>query len=120
MTWVYDVRKKTFERDGAIQFAGQYAGAPGFKDNPDQECLIDRGALPRGKYRIGRPITKHRSAGRYVLPLTPYAENKMCGRAGFLIHGDNGAGTASKGCIVLDPRFRKLIAESGDRELLVK
>ncbi|WP_084110420.1 DUF2778 domain-containing protein [Erwinia typographi] len=44
----------------------------------------------------------------------------MCGRDGFLIHGDNGRGTASNGCIVASLDVRKRIADSGDRELLVK
>lgn len=120
MTWVYDVRKKSFMQNGAYKFSAMYAGAEGYKDNPDLQCEVNKGPLPRGKYSIGGPIAKHPTAGRFFLRLTPYSGNNMCGREGFLIHGDNGHGTASNGCIVLAPNFRKTIADSGDRELIVK
>lgn len=120
MTWTYDVRKRTFTRDGEFMFNALYAGAEGFKDDPAVECEVNKGPLPRGKYQIGRPMAHHPTAGRFVLRLTPYAGNSMCGRSGFLIHGDNGRGTASNGCIVAAYDFRKRIAESGDRELIVK
>ncbi|WP_241666608.1 tlde1 domain-containing protein [Jejubacter calystegiae] len=97
-----------------------YAGAPDYKNNPDLQCVVNKGPLPRGKYTIGRPIAHHPTAGRFVLRLTPYASNNMCGRAGFLIHGDNGRGTASNGCIVASFDIRRQIAESADRELIVK
>lgn len=121
MTWVYDVRKKTFTHNGVYQFSARYAGAPGYKDNPDYECLINKGPLPRGKYRIvGIPFT-HEIAGAYTLRLEPYAENNMCGRAGFLIHGDSrkNPGAASNGCIILAPRYRQQIYDSEDREVIV-
>jgi len=44
----------------------------------------------------------------------------MCGRTGFLIHGDNGKGTASNGCIVASLEVRQKIAASGVKELNVK
>jgi len=119
MTWVYDVKKKTFAQNNVYKFSARYAGAPGYKNDPNVECIVNKGPLPRGKYRISRPITKHPTAGRFVLRLTPYPENNMCGRDGFLIHGDNNKGTASKGCIILDLEFRRIIAESDDRELIV-
>lgn len=120
MTWIYDVRKRTFTQNGEYQFSALYAGAEGYKDDPDLECVANKGPLPRGKYKIGSPVANHPTAGRYVLRLTPYAGNNMCGRAGFLIHGDNGQGTASHGCIVASLDVRTKIASSGDRELIVK
>ncbi|WP_338558493.1 tlde1 domain-containing protein [Erwinia sp. E_sp_B04_7] len=120
MTWIYNVNANTFEQNGTFKFNGLYAGAEGYKNNTEFECEINKGSLPRGKYRISRPIAKHQTAGRFVLRLTPYIENEMCGRAGFLIHGDNGRGTASNGCIVATYDARLEIAESGDRELIVK
>jgi len=120
MTWVYDVRKKSFTQNGRYKFDALYAGAEGYKDNPDLECEVNKGPLPRGKYKIGAPIANHPTAGRFVLRLTPYSGTNMCGRTGFLIHGDNGHGTASNGCIVASLNVRREIAESGDRELIVK
>jgi len=121
MTWVYDVRKKSFTHNGVYKFSAQYAGAPGYTDNPDYECLKDKGPLPRGKYRIvGMPFT-HPKAGPYTLRLEPYAENNMCGRDGFLIHGDSirDPGTASNGCIILLRDYRRKLYISGDREIIV-
>ncbi|QEW32684.1 tlde1 domain-containing protein [Erwinia billingiae] len=120
MTWIYDVRKKSFTLNGVYKFDALYAGAEGYKDDPGLECEVNKGPLPRGKYRIGNPVAKHPTAGRFVMRLTPYAGNSMCGRAGFLIHGDNGHGTASNGCIVASFSIRKEIADSGDKELIVR
>ena len=120
MTWFYKVKTRNFEKDGAFQFKAKYAGAPGYKDDPEQKGVLNKGPLPRGKYLISDPILKHPTAGAYVLRLTPHPDNKMCGRSGFLIHGGNGKGTASKGCIILHPKFRKIIAESGDKALVIK
>ena len=54
--------------------------------------------------------------------LTPYVENQMCGRDGFMIHGDSSAhpGAASDGCIVLNLPYRKIIAASKDKILVVE
>ncbi len=119
MTWVYDVRKRSFTQNGVYKFNALYAGAEGYKNDPVTECLRNKGPLPRGKYRIGSPIARHPKAGRFVLRLTPYAGNNMCGRDGFLIHGDNGQGTASEGCIVTSFEVRREISVSGDKELVV-
>lgn len=120
MAWTYNVVLKTFKHNGQYKFRALYAGAPGYKDNPGYECLKDKGPLPRGKYRMAGPIAHHPVAGRYVIRLTPCSGKAMCGRDGFLIHGDNGKGTASHGCIVLHPKHRENIIKSGDKELIVE
>ncbi|WP_235955855.1 tlde1 domain-containing protein [Rouxiella aceris] len=120
MSWVYEVNKKAFYLNGEFKFYAMYAGAPDYKDDSKFECLLNKGPLPRGKYTISGKQQRHRTAGVYVLVLAPYSTNKMCGRAGFLIHGDNGKGTASEGCIVADRAYREFIWESKDRELIVK
>lgn len=43
MTWFYHVKTRKFERDGLFQFKAEYAGAPGYKDDPQKECLINKG-----------------------------------------------------------------------------
>ncbi|MBS0969067.1 DUF2778 domain-containing protein [Chimaeribacter arupi] len=119
MTWVYNVRKRSFEQNGVYKFSADYAGAPGYKNEPDFECVVNKGPLPRGKYKIvGKPF-RHHHAGPYTLRLQPYSTNNMCGRNGFLIHGGNSKGTASNGCIILHPTFRRVLYESGDKELIV-
>lgn len=122
MTWVYNVKTKKFTLNREYMFEARYAGAPGYKDNPEHECLVNKGPLPRGRYRIvGVPFT-HKKAGRYTLRLEPDAHNKMCGRAGFLIHGDSkkDPGTASNGCIVVDFGFRQKIWDSNDKEIIIE
>lgn len=122
MAWVYNVNKRTFYLNENLQFKAKYAGAPGYKNDTQYECIANKGPLPRGKYRIvGQPF-KHPTAGKFTLRLQPYASNNMCGRAGFLIHGDSDKhpGEASNGCIVLDPRLRQRIWESMEKELIVE
>jgi len=97
-----------------------YSGAGAGKNNPEMENVHDVGPIPRGRYRIGKPVDTV-THGPRVLPLTPFPENKMFGRSGFLMHGDSvvNPGTASEGCIV-QPRFaRERVAESGDDVLVV-
>lgn len=97
-----------------------YAGADDGKNNPDMQDVQKVGPLPRGKYSIGAPCDTQ-THGPYVLRLTPDADNDMCGRAGFLIHGDSTAhpGAASEGCIILARPIRERIWNSGDRDLEV-
>ena len=83
------------------------------------QCIQDIGPIPRGRYTIGS-ATDHPSP--FTLSLTPDPANDMCGRSGFLIHGDSVQlpGWASQGCIVIaDPLIRKKIAESGIDQLSV-
>ncbi len=121
MTWVYNVAENKFYRDGAYQFDGLYAGAPGFKNDPQYQCLKEKGALPNGTYSIGSPYNSPHT-GSYTLALTPRSSNNMCGRDAFRIHGDSRRtpGGASNGCIVASLVRRKEIWDSGDRELIVK
>jgi len=122
MTWVYDVKKRTFTHDGTLEFTARYAGAPGFKNDSQFEGLENKGPLPRGRYKIVGIPFKHPHAGAYTLRLQEYSTNSMHGRSGFLIHGDSTQhpGAASNGCIVLDPAFRHRIYESNDKELIVQ
>jgi hypothetical protein len=102
-------------QDGARDLIGTgYSGseAHGGKNNPHAQCEKDIGPIPRGIYTIGAPFT---GPSPFSLRLTPDSNNDMCGRDGFLIHGDSIAhpGTASHGCIILNRTERNLIAESG-------
>lgn len=120
MTWEYDVTTHTFTRAGEKHKAN-YAGASGYKNDTSQECVSNKGPLPRGTYTIGAP---HNSAhtGKYTLNLTPNLSNNMCGRSAFRIHGASSKKPldSSEGCIVAPLSVRKSIWASGDRELKVK
>ena len=56
MAWIYNVITKKFSRNGDYKFSAEYAGSPGYKDNPDDECVKNKGLLPRGNYHITGPI----------------------------------------------------------------
>jgi type VI secretion system (T6SS) effector TldE1-like protein len=100
--------------DGMRDLIGKgYSGseAEGGKNNPHAQCEKDIGPIPRGRYTIGAPFA---GPSPLSLRLTPDAANDMCGRDGFLIHGDSIAepGTASHGCIILNRLQREQIAAS--------
>lgn len=101
-------------------FSSMYAGAAGFRDDPAFQCVKNKGPLPRGSYTMSDPVARHSTAGCFVLRLTSHRGNSMCSRSGFLMHGGNGLGTASNGCAVLEFRYRKILAKSSDRELIVE
>lgn len=96
-----------------------YSGHGDGKNNPDQEKVKDVGPIPAGLYKIGEPF-KHEKAGAMTMRLTPDG-HKAHDRTGLLIHGDNGKGdeSASTGCVVLKPEYRKTIADSGITKLRV-
>lgn len=121
MPWVYKVSSHTFYLNGTYQFDAKYSGRPGFANNSADECVKDKGPIPRGTYTIGAPFY-HRRTRAWTMRLTPFVENKMCNRDGFMIHGDNSSGLndASDGCIILGLNNRKIIAASSDKILVVE
>lgn len=121
MTWVYKVKEAKFYLDGTFKFDALYAGAVGYYNDPSQQCVKNKGPLPAGKYKIGNPF-QHTTAGSYVLRLTADSSNNMCGRDGFLIHGDSkkNPGTASSGCIITSISDRITIHTSNDKILIVE
>ncbi|POU00322.1 DUF2778 domain-containing protein [Escherichia sp. ESNIH1] len=121
MTWEYDVKTAQFYHNGTYVFSARYAGADGYYNDPSKECVMGKGPLPRGTYHIGAPFF-HPHAKKYTMRLTPSSSNNMCGRDGFLIHGDSISkpGHASNGCIILDLNYRIKIGTSHDHVLIVK
>lgn len=126
MAWVYVQHTGELWRNGhrvALGYAGWDDGdgvaEPGEGKNlPGAEAIRNVGPLPVGRYTIGPPM-HHPTSGPYTMRLEPDAANDMHGRAGFLIHGDNGQGSASLGCIVLSRAARELISASEDHVLEV-
>lgn len=119
MTWRYRQSTGALSLDGE-HVADGYAGKGDGKNNPDMQDAHNVGPLPRGLYTIGEPCDTQ-THGPYVLRLTPDGANEMCGRAGFLIHGDSSShpGSASEGCIIMPRAVREQIWDSGDRDLEV-
>lgn len=117
--WTYEQLTGRLLHYGAEVAIG-YAGAGDGKNNPDMQGVHNVGPLPVGRYTICAPCDTQ-THGPYVLRLTPDAKNDMCGRAGFLIHGDSvqHPGTASQGCIIMPRAVRERVWNSGDRDFEV-
>lgn len=100
--------------------ASGYSGAGSHTNNPNSQCIHDLGPIPTGWYSLSniQDIGNLRQAIR----LTPDSNNNMCGRTGFLIHGDsqNSPGWASAGCIILKLSDRQKIDGAGFDRLEVK
>ncbi|WP_261640140.1 DUF2778 domain-containing protein [Erwinia mallotivora] len=121
MGWVYKVSSKSFYLNGTFQFSAKYSGRPGYKNDSAKECVKGKGPIPRGSYTIGPPFYHHKTRA-WTMRLIPSTTNHICGRDGFMIHGDSSAhpGKASDGCIIVDLTGRKAIAASGDHSLEVE
>lgn len=121
MPWVYKVGVHKFYLNGSFKFDADYSGRPGFKNDSANECVSGKGPIPRGTYIIG-PTFYHYKTKAWTMRLTPYPENQMCGRDGFMIHGNSSAHplSASDGCIILNMSGRKEIDDSSDKILVVE
>jgi hypothetical protein len=98
-----------------VIYANAYAGAGRHKNNPDSQCISDLGPIPTGVYEMG-PI-RDEGPLKMAIRLTPDSDNEMCGRSGFLIHGESAGapGWASAGCIIVpDRQIRHRLSESFD------
>jgi len=119
VTWKYEQASGLLSHNGSDVAIG-YSGAGNGKNNPDMQDAQRIGPIPRGTYTITDPHDTP-THGPYVLGLTPDPDNNMCGRSGFLIHGDSKEhpGQASQGCIIVPRLIREEIWESGDTALEV-
>jgi hypothetical protein len=97
-----------------------YSGFANGKNNPDAQSIHQVGPIPCGLYSMWAPRDSQ-THGPFAIPLVPYPENEMFGRAGFLIHGDSvhAPGTASLGCIIQARDVREKVWNSGDHVLKV-
>jgi len=109
MNMEYEQSTGYFYIDG-IRVATGFSGAPGHINNPADQCLADKGPLPRGHYKMtdAKGVVSSLS-----IRLTPMDGTDMCGRFGMLIHGDKigNPGTGSTGCIILPVDIRRQILE---------
>jgi hypothetical protein len=108
------------EHDG-ISLLTCYAGHGGGVNNPAMQDQHDIGPLPQGLYGMTALIDSPHT-GLSTIILEPDPANRMFGRSGFRIHGDNGAGnrTASDGCIIAGHADDRIgIWLSADHELKV-
>ena len=97
--------------DGSVSFRTRgYAGRGIGRNQHIHQITPGVGPLPCGDYSIGEPVD-HPRLGPLALPLRPHPYNKMFGRRGFFIHGDNEKNDASHGCIILPRAARALVVE---------
>jgi len=100
--------------DGSFRVGYGYSGdGPKFtegRNNPAMESVKGKGPIPRGLWKISLPRTSKR-VGPVAMDLTPIGHDAH-GRTAFMIHGDNKANDASRGCIILMRPYREQIAEA--------
>jgi Protein of unknown function (DUF2778) len=91
-----------------------YSGNIRCINDPSFQHVKDVGPLPAGMYTIEEVYNDvHR--GEHTCLLVPNEANEMCGRSGFLIHGDTTPPehTASNGCIIT-PLWVRQQFQAGD------
>jgi hypothetical protein len=116
MAWKYSQSTGRLTYNGKLVATG-YSGSYGYVNRPECEMYKDRGAIPSGTYRIGAGFKRGRQND--VMRLEPTMN--VCGRNGFLIHGDIARADhkASEGCVIFGPAIRHRISTSGDRTFQV-
>lgn len=115
--WTYNQANGELAQDDTVVATG-YSGHAEGRNNPAMQDVVAVGPIPIGIYTIGEPCDTE-THGPFVLRLTPDPGNDMCGRAGFLMHGDNARHDASQGCIIMPFTVRKRVWASGDHNLQV-
>jgi len=98
--YIYTQSTGVLAHDGLSLLTG-YAGHGSGINNPSMQNLQDVGPLPQGHYSMTALIDSPHT-GLATIILEPDPANRMSGRSGFRIHGDNAAAdrTASNGCII--------------------
>lgn len=121
MVWTYEQMTGDLFKDGKF-FGTGYSGhgktSKDGRNNPDMEDVKGAGPCPKGTYRIGK-ARYSRKVGPIAMDLSPIKGTNTLGRSALMIHGDNKASDASRGCIILAQPLRRLIDRSPDRELHV-
>lgn len=121
MTWMYEQSDGSLFRDGRLLGQG-YSGAgrdpEGGRNNGDMQNVVRKGPIPRGAWRIGRPVDGTHM-GPMAIPLMPADGTDTFGRSGFYIHGNNAADNASEGCVIIPGAIRTAILQSGDTRFVV-
>jgi hypothetical protein len=116
----YEQQTGRFYSDSGWLFGTGFAGNGEGKNNPSMQHIKNKGPLPCGSYKIGKPYDSPHT-GPFTIPLEPFPENEMYGRSDFKIHGINARNPemSSEGRICLPFKSRKEIAASTDKTLQV-
>jgi len=108
------------QNTGELTLAGEvvahgYSGRGEGRNNSEFQFVRNVGPIPAGLWMLGDVGT---SKGPLTIRLHPCAGTETKGRSGFLIHGDNAAGDASHGCIIL-PRYARSRLTASTRAYLI-
>lgn len=104
--WRYNQSTGEFDLPGGITFQG-YAGKGHYRNDPDSQSMRGLGPLPVGDYVVS--VRADPKPTPFTLRLAAVQGSQTFGRSGFLIHGDNAAGNASSGCIILNRPAREFL-----------
>lgn len=116
MKYIFDRYWGVIEQANTQAIIGPaYSGQRSYFNQPEYQNQIGVGPIPAGTYTITEHIADDPHTGLNTFVLTPAPDNKMFGRSGFRIHGDNSEQrhTASDGCIITHPLTREKF-EVGD------
>jgi hypothetical protein len=122
MAWLYEQATGDLFHNGTFVgtgYSGRGKTRSEGRNNEHVEAIVKVGPIPRGKWRIGKPVNSEHT-GPFSLPLKQVPPRPLrFGRTAFLIHGNNKADNASEGCIILARAIRDQIVASGDTDLEV-
>lgn len=119
--YTYQIETGELTQNGTFIGTGYSGAGLRFQDGRNNPAMVsdhDVGPIPPGSYKIGLPY-HHPVEGPCTMNLESIAPTNTFGRSAFHIHGNNKTDNASKGCIILGPTIRSLIARSGDDDLTV-
>ncbi len=118
--WLYSQSTGRVTKDDKFYGVG-YAGnnkEGRCKDNPLAQNIKNHGPLPQATYTMTE-VVEGTHMGPFAIKLLPEPSSQMFGRSEFYIHGDDGAGTASDGCICVSQVLRKTMWDSDDKKVQV-
>ena len=122
MSFQFQQSTGELRRNGVLLAMG-YSGNGAGMNNPAMQDRANEGPIPQGVYTI-EPAYNDDVVGPVAMNLEPAPGNKMFGRGGFMIHGDDviEEHRASDGCIILDRYARDEIGKDalrGENQLMV-
>lgn len=103
---IFDVGAGRLRASPLIEWPA-YAGTGIGRNNSAYQYTRNLGPIPAGWYRVTRRNPDHPTPLTFRLEALP--GTAQGGRSGFLIHGDNTKGDASKGCVVVSRPAREYI-----------
>ena len=117
---IYSQLKGQLYTDDGVLIGTGYAGNGIYKNDPNSQCVMNHGPLPRGWY-TAVSVEDSQQTGPFSIILVPDEGNEIFGRSGFRMHGDNlsDPGNGSDGCIVMPRTVREQFWNGKDHRISV-